>query len=204
MIKKILIFTAIAMLSATSLMAITKEDVYEQLKGKFKNMEAISFEFYSPDSNVEGMLIARKGGKFKMKYGSQLIISDSKTIWNHQVEDNSVLISSTESMGSSPSVEAFFFEFVDKYKPQSLSRVNGSSDDTAYKFDLKKSSDSEMISLENVTLLLDDKLNIKSVIFDSGAMKTKWLISSLKLNPKLDKSTFTFSPPPDADVIDMR
>lgn len=197
-------FIAVCMLTSSDLISMNnKDDVFNHLSEKFAKLESISFEFKDNSSNIKGFLKAKKGGKFRMLFGDQLIVTNGSTIWNHQIEEEKVMISNRETLNYDYGIETFFFEFTNNYIPTKFTKYNSSTSTGEYKLETKLNSESELIDIEEMEFILDKDYNIISVIFNNGFLEANWDIINLQFNPYFKDSEFEFELPENIEVIDM-
>ncbi|MFP4368363.1 MAG: LolA family protein [Candidatus Kapaibacterium sp.] len=204
MIKVIVI--AIFILPAMLLIAADKNEIYEKIKSEYSGVNSIKISASAGEGEGEFNLTAKKGNKYILNTAGRIIISDGKTIWNYSPTDKTVIISSLEEdlIGFSP--ESFFFDLITKLKPQKLSDYR-SSDFTdgqlltlipAQSFD-----NTPYAGIRKIKMLLKG-YNIRRIIIDKDGAELMWNIKSIKLNTNIKDDKFSFDPPDDAELIDLR
>jgi outer membrane lipoprotein-sorting protein len=181
---------------ASSLFAIDKKSLFNELKEEFKELNSIEIYFVNRDTpEVTGHIIAKKGNKYRITMGDRIISSDGVTVWNYSITQNTVLISNFKEINSG-SLENLFFTEINNSKPISLNTINSTS--KPYKYELKIQNDETEMSYK---IFLSDSKKIYSVLFDD--IDEEWILEKLNKNistpvsfePKFDK---------DVEIIDLR
>lgn len=181
---------------ASSLFAIDKKSLFNELKDEFKELNSIEIYFINRDTpEVTGHIIAKKGNKYRITMGDRIISSDGVTVWNYSITQNTVLISNFKEINSG-SLENLFFTEINNSKPISLNTINSTS--KPYKYELKIKNDETEMSYK---IFLSDSKKIYSVLFDD--IDEEWILEKLNKNittpssfePKFDK---------DVEIIDLR
>ena len=174
---------------------ISKKAVLDTLQNRFNNLESISFKFYNEDiDELKGQLIAVKGNKYKLEIGDKIIVSDSDTVWNYSIKENTVLVSEFKDL-KSVSIENIFFEYLNNSDPISLSKVNTSFGDNYYKLELENTKEELKFSL-----FLNRNLDVKGFHFEDR--DETWIIENLRINPP-PPTRFKFDASEDAEVIQL-
>lgn len=144
-------------------------------------------------------------GKYHITMNDQEIISDGKTQWIILKDINEVQITSVDHSSDAISPTNIFSFYKNGYKYVSaddehaggrqLAVVELTPEDTnAPYFKIKLRVDKKMYQIHDVT------------IFDKGGNRFTYTIKSVKANPKLDDSKFTFKAAdyPGVEIVDLR
>lgn len=179
----------------------TKESLFKELTAKYGNITSMSASFNNEERQLNGILIAAKGNKYKLTSSQMDLVSDGATIWNYQKAENKVIINNMNSFDTRSSLDVIFFSFIQDYKPKSISR-----NDFGYTLELEpKSKKSDYNLIDKLILWIDVKtLDIFKIQLISDTSVDTWGVVNLKLNPKITKKTFSYTVPKDAEVIDLR
>lgn len=155
---------------------------------------------------MKGEVKAEKGNRYVMTFGDRTIISNSQVLWNYSQSANNVLVSKFETLDSDVSLESFFFDFLDKYKPEKFEKSLNSEFGSDYALSLIPDGDAAQVMNINQAILYFNKDNYiinRIRLITSGSIED-WILTNTQLNPKFEKGIFQFTPPEDAEVIDLR
>lgn len=204
--KKTMLVITVILISCVSLFSQTDKDkLFENLKLQYSNINTLSLKFTLNDNNsVRGELIAKKGNKYVLTIANRKIYCNGATIWNYVPENKSVLVSNYESHGESASIEKIFFDLTKNFTPLKLYKsqsANGSSNHILELVPLKDSTDDITMIKLNINL---DNNDIYAISILRNYAEEKWVISNLKLNPKIDDNKFEFKSIDNVEVIDLR
>ena len=191
------------MLNFSLSFANDKDEIFNRLKDKYSNLQAISFDFKSDNKfGISASISAKKGNKYRITMNERVIYCNAESIWNYSIRDKNVLISKFKNLKSG-SLEQIFFDFVKNYKASSLQKTNNSAG--------KNSTLLELVAIEpktamydKIELSIDDKLNIIGIVLVKNYKKDSFIISNIKLNEKIDDKYFEFENKEKIEIIDLR
>ena len=186
--------------------SVDKDEVYKKLVDKYGKMKSVSFKFSSPESKIlQGSLIAVKGNKYLIDTKDRDVYCNGKTIWNHTISDNDVLISVFEPSNTSPmSLESFFFNFLEQYQANDLTESTSSLGTKSLVLNLIPKGE-KTFDIDDMKIWLDQK----NYVIKSVKMKIAGKIQTLNIEDLvIDKSypdkTFEYVPSGNEKIIDFR
>jgi outer membrane lipoprotein carrier protein len=214
--KVVTLIGSILLLCSHAQAAMTADAVAKKVQSLYdrtSSMEAhfvqtASVKTLSISEQDHGTVYMKKDGKIRWDYKSpkeQLIVSNGKTIWFYMPSDKQVIIGN--------------FENSFRYKPTQtfLTGMGRILDDFSVSFsrnkELKSTKDIYALELTpkhpgdgapaQILLAVDRKnfLIVKSVVIDKFHNVTEITFSNIKLNTILPDSLFTFTPPPNVEII---
>jgi outer membrane lipoprotein-sorting protein len=190
---------------ATISMAIgqtDKDELFDNLKGKYKNIKSVSLSFHRKGDNISGELKAKTGNKYHLSVKNRIFVCNGKTIWNYSSKDKSVVISDYEESNSPIKIEEIFFTFLNKYTPAELRTEQTSSGKSTYILLLKPVEVTET-SKEIKLHIEKDNLNIIALESNNNGNWDLWEIDKLNTK-KLSDKLFDFVPPDNTHITDLR
>ncbi len=210
LLKKIIIALVVASGFAHSSTTAqqSSEEVYGAVKKKYGSASSLQCTFSSvlgTPPAITGTVKAKKGNKFVVDLGSRIITCNGETIWNFTKTTNSVVISKYEDKGQI-SIEKVFFTFLNAYTSAATFSEQTSKGEKYTTLRLLPSSPDKLISgVKSLSLALSPKsLVIQRISVTDPSGTQLWKISSLKTDQKFSDSVFEFTPPNNAQVVDMR
>ena len=186
----------------------SSEEVYNSIKKKYGSATSLQCAFSSDvgsQKSITGTVKAKKGNKYILNFGRRIIVCNGETIWNFTKISNSVVVSNYEDKGQI-SIEKVFFTFLNAYTSATVLSEQSSKGDKFITLRLLPESPDKIISgVRSISLALSPKsFAIQRISITDASSTQIWKISSLKSDVKLSDSTFEFTTPKDAQVVDMR
>lgn len=183
----------------------SKDEVFAQLRKKYGSMHAleVSFSSLEPVSGIKGTLKALRSGKYHLTVSDRTIVCDGNSIWNYVPARKNVTINSVKSRPST-SLDIVLFTFLYNYQPKALQEFTiGNS--IYHGLELIPKSGKTAMGIKSLTLFVKKGgFEIKRIQAVEGNQTLIWDIQSLKINTSLRESLFTFSPPKDTEILDLR
>ncbi len=183
----------------------SKDEVFAQLRKKYGSMQALELSFSSlePVSGIKGTLKALRSGKYHLTVSDRTIVCDGNSIWNYVPARKNVTINSVKSRPST-SLDIVLFTFLYNYQPKALQEFTiGNS--IYHGLELIPKSGKTAMGIKSLTLFVKKGgFEIKRIQAVEGNQTLIWDIQSLKINTSLRESLFTFSPPKDTEILDLR
>lgn len=209
-----MIYRILAIIIITNLLALylafpqnDKKAEYNKLVEKYSGLKSLSTKF-SIDGNyrVTGSIRAKKGNKYLLDLGNRIVVSNGKTLWNYSKRSNNVVISKFDESNMDFSIEQFFFNYLLAYIPTELKSESKSKGDFYYILRIEPENKEKMLlGVNYIDIKYDPKnYNIIGLNIAEGNQIQYWRLEDFKINPVLNDSLFEFTPPKDAEIIDMR
>ncbi len=211
------LFFVFVILIPADLRAIDGREVIRRQQQRYEKLTSISARFtkthywklVDQKTKLSGNLYVRKPNQFRFESRVQTVVSDGASAWNYTPENEQVLLSSYDRAKGDRSYEKLLFDLIllggyeDRYVPRLAGeeRVDGSR---CYRVELTARVTESYIA--RVTLWVDRKLWLvrRAEYLNLNEDVTTYDISRLKVDGKLKPDLFTFVPPVDVEVIDLR
>lgn len=203
--KKIFVFVVLCLITTQKVWTqYDKTEVFNKIKKKYANSTAVSINFCdAKHTSACYFLQAKKGNKFNLKSGNRRIVCDGKTLWNYSITNKNVVISDFEEGVASFTLDYFFFEIFPNLIPTSFKSELSSSKKKSYVLSLRCENQNTGVNTVNLSLT-PDFTDIKELELVGDMGTQSWIIKKIKVNPKLENSTFNFKVPEKVEVIDYR
>ena len=187
---------------------LAKADGIQQLRAFFSSTTTLRAQFHqtvldslgSKVQSVKGSMQLWRPGRFRWDYDKpyvQVIVGDGHKVWLYDPELNQVTVRALDkALGSSPAALLAGGADIDK----AFTLKNESSQDSSEEWVEAKPKHSES-NFERVLLGFRDNLLQEMELHDNFGQTTVIEFTQLEQNPKLDPSSFKFTPPKGADVV---
>lgn len=180
------------------------QSMYDFLKKKYGSINTVSLDFRNADiNNVNGTLFAKKGGIFKIDFGSRTLQGDGKFIYNYSKQNNRIVKSNISSMEDNSSLESILFSFINDFTPIKFEKLKNSEGQLDYVLTMIP-KEKDKFDINSLMIWIDiDKIILKGIQINQGSHYQHWLVSNLKINTNLPTNALDISFPKDADIIDL-
>ncbi|MCR4438394.1 MAG: outer membrane lipoprotein carrier protein LolA [bacterium] len=208
---------AVAVLVATSSLSLPAEAqqldgqaVVRKVRATFESLKSMRARFtqifewklVGESQKTSGSLAAAKGDCYRIETDDQLIVTDGKTVWNYSKANKQVIIDELGKTADAPLMRDLMLRYAEGYTAvlKGQEAIGGSD---CYVVELRPKGE-EFITA--VTLWVDGKLWIPLRVrqMDVNDNVNLYELQDVELNVTLAGSLFTFQPPAEAEVIDMR
>ncbi|MFZ9976536.1 MAG: LolA family protein [Candidatus Kapaibacteriota bacterium] len=183
----------------------SKNDLFAQLRKRYGNMNSLEVKFIGvePISGMKGTLKAMRSGKYMLELSDRKIISDGHTIWNYQPSRKNVTINAIKNRPSN-SLDIVLFNFLYNYQPKEIQEYT-IGNTVHHGLELIPKNGKSVLGIKSLTMYVKKgSSEIKRISAMDGNQKQVWEVESLTINGGLKDAHFTFTPPKDAEIIDMR
>ena len=200
--KKILVPALIILFaSATCLAQNEGEQLLKSLQKKFNSTTDVTAKFVQSTNgkvSLSGKFYYMKKNNLRLELKTITIISNGKTNWNYNKNENKVIISDYDE--HDPSVLSLN-NFINVYPSECNVELQDNNGQKVLMLTPQKAG----LNFKNVKIWLDKvHLISKMIIDDPNDVLIQIEFSEYKLNTKLAVSLFTFTPPKGSKVIDLR
>ncbi len=206
-------FTAVAVLSVTS-SAFYGDDaagILDKLRSKYGSIrdanvrftQHVLFGVTKSEQNFTGVFMMRKGNCYRIEMEQQTIVTDGKTVWSYSVPNNQVLIDKFKDDPRSYTPDRVLVDLPENSATTLLGKESvGKTECDVLK--LVPNNPKSSVLWMKVWVDEDEWLAKKIQVMDVSENLTTYTINSIAINKGLPDSTFHYTPPPGAEVIDVR
>ena len=182
-----------------------KNELFAQLRKRYGNMNSLEAKFVGiePISGITGTLKAMRSGKYILDLSDRKIICDGHTVWNYHTTRKNVTINEIKSRPSS-SLDIVLFNFLYNYQPKEFHDVS-IGNISHYGLELIPKNGKSALGIKSLTIYVKKGTSeIRRISAVDGNQKQVWDLDGLKINGGISDANFTFIPPKDAEIIDLR
>lgn len=181
-------------------------EVIKNLQDKFDTIKNIQSDFsqtitstQSLESiNFDGEFYFKKVNSFAIVLSNRSIVSDGKSIWNYDITQNKVVISTFENDDATFSLNEIIYAYPEKCD---LSLIKNEEN----KFIIKATPRNMKLSFKEAYFTIDKNYILNKVeMIDFNNMKFIFALHSTKINKKIDNTKFQFIPTEEVEIIDLR
>lgn len=212
---KKLFLTLICFLSVAETLAQSKElsvaEITDRMQKRYERIDnavadftqIVQFGFSKIEHQFSGVVTMKKPNKYRIESEHQTIVTDGATVWAYSPVNNQVVIDRYKENQNSVSPERFFVNLPSNFY---VTIVGREKDKDANLHILKLVPKDDRSFIKTVRIWIEDRSwNVRKVsILDSNETETTYVLSNLQLNSKMNDNRFTFVPPPETEIVDLR
>lgn len=189
-----------------SLDIYANENITKRFQKKYSQITSINVKFTLDNQKDIVSVKAKKGNKFVLEQKSSIVYCDGTTVWNYNTMTNKCMISHRDIHNETTSIDDVFLNVLNRYVIEKTMTINKSDVGSGFMIVMKPRSNEEMIQgIESVQVTFDkNTLQLKSLQFKDTTGNHNVVITSIRINEKLDNNIFTFTPTKSVTVIDLR
>ena len=187
------------------------DDLVSSIQKKYNAINDITITFTqvshegneSDGPGMTGTITQQGKDKYRIEMEGQTIVSDGKTVWTFTKSTNQVLVDNYQDDSTVVTPEKILTTFTTQYDAQIVGKETLGAYQTTNLNMTPKVKDSPV---KQMKVWVDDTQSLMrkvQVEFTAGNVVT-YTINSVKLNGGVSEKLFTFTPPKDAEVVDMR
>ncbi|PQJ34038.1 cell envelope biogenesis protein LolA [Salinibacter sp. 10B] len=181
------------------------QDAYNALDGLQASFtQVISSDFAGDTTQVKGSVLL-SGNKYRVETPDQIVTTNGTTTWIYTPTDSQVVLNDADRGESTVTPETFLTASADQYAVQSSSTTSrlGTSHWTLH---LEATRSSSRFREATLWVRQSDRLVTRMRATDRNGSTLDLRLTDISLNPDVlrENNPFSFSPPPNVEVIDLR
>ena len=184
------------------------QDIIKAVQDKYKSIsdgKATFTQTYKPSSGKSktssGTIYIKKKDKYRIETKGQMVITNGVTSWTYNTSKNQVVIDNYKDNGSTFSPNKFLFD----YPVNFYSDLEGEENVSGVECYVIKLTPRRKGSVKSAKIWIDksDDIIRKIRIVSKGSVNT-YTLKKVTLDAGINSSKFNFTPPSEAEIIDLR
>ncbi len=161
-----------------------------------------SVKYSSGKSQTEsGTIYIQKENKYRIETKGQTVITDGVTSWSYSPKKKQVIIDNYKNDGNTFSPNKYLFSYPENF----YSDLEGSEEVSGADCYLLKLSPRSKGNVKSAKIWVDKNENlIRKILIVSSESTDTYILKKISLDSGISSSKFSFSPPSDVEVIDLR
>jgi outer membrane lipoprotein carrier protein len=171
--------------------------------GELRYTQTTIFPVAKLEQHLKGMLVFKKGNRYRVEMEDQTIVTDGTTVWSYSVRNHQVLIDNFTADERSLTPERILVSAPDDFTPILVGQEKVGKFETTV---VKLIPRSEQVLIQSMKLWVDESESLIRMveILDAGGKTTTYTVTDLRLNTGVPDARFVFQIPEGADVVDLR
>ncbi|HWP81475.1 MAG TPA: outer membrane lipoprotein chaperone LolA [Bacteroidota bacterium] len=190
---------------------ITVQEITEKMQRRYEMIDDataeftqhVKFGFSKIEQSFAGTLKMKKPNKYRIESEYQTLVTDGKTVWAYSPVNHQVLVDRFKENQNSVSLETFVLNIPAAYYASLLGQETV-GESKLYTLKLVPKDDRSFVKSVKVWVEEGRWVVHKVSIVDVNETETTYTIKNVKLNSHLSDTTFSFIPPPETEVVDLR
>jgi len=177
---------------------------YQTLKTLQANFEQVfHWELAGETQTVKGAISLMNGNHYRIRTGSQEIVTDGETVWTYSKKDGQVIIDRLGHANEGQLPKDLLFRYSEDYKPKLL-REEKRDGHRIYVLALIPNDEEAFIKSMKIWVNGDTWLTGRIEQVDINDNVNTYIISNIQDDIDLSPDVFQFKIPKDAEVVDLR
>ena len=149
-----------------------------------------------------GSLLLR-GNQYRVETSRQTLVTDGETLWIYNASENQVIVNQYVNDETIITPDEIFTDYLEQYR---IVATRSSERDGAVFTEIDLTADEPDAYYTDVTVRIRqaDVILSRVTLNDQNGATTIFQLDDVALSPSISEGAFTFEPPPDADVVDLR
>ena len=194
----------------SSVQAQSADQVYERLQTKYKGIQSVRAEFsqtmtseFSDEKMTSDGVVLMQGNKYRVETQAQTLVTDGKVTWVYLPADRQVLVNDYVQDETNFSLNDFLFDYADRYRVASVTTAQLGGE-KHFVIRLEPRSGDAFFSDVVLSMRDRDALVTRLQVEDVNGTKMDFTLKNIQVNPKLEANAFTFTPPRNVEIVDLR
>lgn len=178
----------------------TTYDTVGTLRASFT--QTIHSSFSERTTSNRGTLLLQQK-KFRIETEGQTLVADGETTWIYRSSTNQVIVNDYVNDETTLTPNEVFYDYAERFRVSSMTTETHAGD--RY-FVLELAPKRDDTTYQSVTLHLRDRDTAitRLRLEDRNGTTITFAFENVQFNPEASADAFTFDPPSDAEVVDLR
>ena len=179
------------------------QDTYnalESLRGTFTQTVAPSFT--TDSTQIRGELLLQDN-RYRVETSRETLVTNGTTTWIYAPADSQVIVNHASDDPSTVSPQTLFMDYADDYTVTNM-RTASRRGEPHRVLTLAPTENGTRFQSIRLWVRERDALITRLRVVDANDATIKIAFDDLEVNPAVQASDFTFTPPPGVDVVDLR
>jgi outer membrane lipoprotein carrier protein len=179
------------------------QEIIKKVQSNYKGIKdaKASFSHSGKKNSESGTIYIQKENKYRIETKGQVLVTDGVTSWSYSIKKKQVIVDNYKDDGNTFSPNKFLFNYPENF----YSDLDGSETISGMDCHLLKLSPRSKGNVKSAKIWVDKEENlIRKITIVSKEGTDTYLLKKISLDSGVSSSKFTFSPPSDVEVIDLR
>lgn len=200
----LILMTGVPMLSAQQNVVQNVQRTYRGIDNAVISYEqVVQFPVTRTEQTFEGIVYMKKPDFYRIESEQQTVVTDGKTIWSYNPFTEQVIIDMFHEDEQMFTPDRFLLNIPDEFYVTVGDRESIGAKSLIL-LRLVPKDDHQFVRSMRMWIDDDGWIVRKVEMVDLNDNKTIYRVRDIQLNPGVDRDLFTYQPPENADIIDLR
>ncbi len=179
------------------------QEIIKKVQSNYKGIKdaKASFSHSSKRNSESGTIYIQKESKYRIETKGQILVTDGVTSWSYSLKKKQVIVDNYKDDGNTFSPNKFLFNYPENF----YSDLDGSEIISGLDCYLLKLTPRSKGNVKSAKIWVDKDENlIRKITIVSKEGTDTYLLKKISLDSGISSSKFSFTPPSDVEVIDLR
>jgi outer membrane lipoprotein carrier protein len=184
------------------------QEIIKKVQSKYDNISDAKATFTQTlkgnsgkANSSSGVIYIKKTNKYRIESGGQVIITDGKTSWAYSPRKKQVVVDNYKDDGNAFSPNKFLFNYPENF----YSDLDGDENLGGVECYVIKLTPRNGGSVKSAKIWIDKNEDlIRKINIVTSESSNTYILKDISLDAGLSSTEFSFSPPSDVEVIDLR
>ncbi len=179
------------------------QEIIKKVQSNYKSIKdaKASFSHSGKRTSESGTIYIQKESKYRIETKGQILVTDGVTSWSYSAKKKQVIIDNYKDDGNTFSPNKFLFNYPENF----YSDLDGSETISGMECFVLKLSPRSKGNVKSAKIWVDkEEFLIRKISIASKEGTDTYSLKKITLDGGVSSSKFTFDPPSDVEVIDLR
>jgi len=183
------------------------QEIIKNVQANYKNITDAKATFShsgkssGKSTSESGTLYIQKESKYRIETKGQILITDGTTSWSYSIKKKQVIIDNYKDDGNTFSPNKFLFNYPENF----YSDLEGSESVSGLDCYLLKLSPRNKGNVKSAKIWVDkEEFLIRKITVTAAGSTDTYILKKITLDSGISSSKFSFDPPGDVEIIDLR
>lgn len=179
------------------------QEIIKKVQSNYKGIKdaKASFSHSGKKNSESGTIYIQKENKYRIETKGQVLVTDGVTSWSYSIKKKQVIVDNYKDDGNTFSPNKFLFNYPENF----YSDLDGSETISGMDCHLLKLTPRSKGNVKSAKIWVDKDENlIRKITITSKEGTDTYLLKKISLDSGVSSSKFSFTPPSDVEVIDLR
>lgn len=186
------------------------DEILRRLEEKYQATQALKADFTQTTTSAfsdaartfRGTLLLQ-GDRYRVETDQQTVVTNGETTWIYTPAREQVIISDYEKDETAFVPSEFFYHYHDRFAVTSMETVEQKGT-TYYILQMKPEKANAFYRAITLRVRARDALITRLKVKNANGTQMVFDLGNVEFGPPISASAFTFSPPSEAEIIDLR
>lgn len=183
------------------------QEIIKKVQSNYKNISDAKATFShtgksaGKSTSESGTIYIQKENKYRIESKGQILVTDGVTSWSYSIKKKQVIIDYYKDDGNTFSPNKFLFSYPENF----YSDLEGTETVSGLECYILKLTPRNKGNVKSAKIWVDkEDYLIRKISINAAGSTDTYVLKKINLDSGVSSSKFTFDPPSDVEIIDLR